>query len=55
MIKLAITRNRPTKLTVNFLVESIEVVDDVLSFWQNGLRHRYHLDNYIFTVNGVEK
>lgn len=55
LIRLELTRMKPTKLTVKFLVESIEVKDDVLSFWQNGLRHRYHLDNYIFTVNGVEK
>lgn len=52
MIKLAITRKRPSKLTVRFLVESIKVENEVLSFWQNGLLHRYHLENYIFTING---
>ena len=52
LIRLELTRMKPTKLTVKFLVESIEVKDDVLSFWQNGLRHRYHLDNYTFTING---
>lgn len=55
MIKLELTRKRPKPLTVRFVVESFEVVDGVLSFWQNGLKHRYHLDNYSFTIDSNNK
>lgn len=47
-------RYKPTNLTTRFLVESIRVTDDVLSFRQNGLTHRYCLENYTFTINGNE-
>ena len=53
LIRLDITYFN-TKLTTRFLVESIKVVDDVLSFTQKGLTHRYHLENYTFTINGNE-
>lgn len=54
MIRLDITFKH-RMVTVRFLVESIEVKDDVLSFRQNGLTHRYHLENYVFTINGDAK
>ena len=53
LIRLDITY-KPTTLTTRFLVESIRVVDDVLSFRQNGLTHRFSLENYKFTINGNE-
>ena len=45
LIRLDITYKH-TNLTTRFLVESIRVVDDVLSFRQNGLTHRFNLENY---------
>ena len=53
LIRLDITY-KPTTLTTRFLVESIRVVDDVLSFRQNGLTHRFYLENYTFRINGNE-
>lgn len=52
-IRLDITYKH-TNLTTRFLVESIRVSDDVLSFRQNGLTHRYCLENYTFRINGNE-
>lgn len=53
LIRLDITYKH-TNLTTRFLVESIRVVDDVLSFRQNGLTHRFYLENYTFRINGNE-
>lgn len=53
LIRLDITYKH-TKLTTRFLVESIRVSDDVLSFRQNGLTHRFCLENYTFRINGNE-
>lgn len=56
MIRLELTRKKPNPLTVRFLVDSIKVEDNVLSFWNNGLRHRFNLENYDFTVgNEIKK
>lgn len=52
MIKLELTRKRPKPLTVRFSVDDFKVENNVLSFWQNGLRHRYDLENYTFTIRG---
>lgn len=53
LIRLDITYKH-TNLTTRFLVESIRVSDDVLSFRQNGLTHRFSLENYTFRINGNE-
>ena len=54
-MKLLLTRKRPKPLTVRFLVDDIKVEDNVLSFWHNGIRHRFDLENYDFTVDNEIK
>lgn len=50
-ISLDVT-NKKAQITIYFLVDCITVIGDTLIFIQNGSEHRYHLDNYIFTING---